>query len=735
MLDDEEFLRELMETFREDSQERIKLLAQAVVDLEAAPNEEATRAALETLFRETHSLKGAAGAVDYSLVVSICQDMESVFAALKGGDLQPAPAVIDALSESVDCLHECVLTKKTGLGVRAAGVLTTLQTLMAPARAQASGRPSQACTPSPEERVIQAVDMAAATTDTVRVPTARLEDLLLQAEELISLKLSAGERASTLLELSSRLQAWKREWYKARVGGSHDTIEQFLEWNSSFMESLAADIRLLARSSDDERRTLGPMVDELVDGMKRVLMLPVSSLLSSFPKMVRDLARSRNKQVELAISGAAVEVDKRVIENLKDPLIHLLRNSVDHGIETAEERQRQGKSLRGQIRIDVSQLENNKIQICVSDDGKGIDVQRLRATAVRDGLRTQAEIDELSDAEALRLIFASGFSTSAVVSRVSGRGLGLAIVEEKVECLGGSVTIETEIDKGTTFRIVVPATVATTRGILVEVSDWACVLPILNVDRVARVRKQDLCTVEGCQTVQLEGRTLPIVSLREALALPVKPQRNATDYLQVVVAHGGEHRIAFAVDRVVCEREVLVKSLGPQLVSVPNIAGATILGSGSVVPIISVGELVQACVGRAPQAGRIEEAARSGADGPKAVLIAEDSITSRMLLKSVLEAAGYYVRPTVDGVDALKALQEEDFDLVISDVEMPRMDGFELTSRIRADARLARLPVVLVTALESDEHRERGLDAGASAYVAKSSFKEGTLLETARSLL
>ena len=266
--------------------------------------------------------------------------------------------------------------------------------------------------------------------------------------------------------------------------------------------------------------------------------------------------------------------------------------------------------MRGRILIAVTQLENNKIQLCVSDDGTGIDVRQLREVAVRDGLRTQGQLEATDDAEALRLVFASGLSTSTVVSQVSGRGLGMAIVEEKVDYLGGSVTVDTEMGKGTMFRITVPATLATARGILAQVSDWPFVMPVVSVDRVVRVRKGDVRMVENRETIQLEGRTVPLVYLHEVLDLPLKPQRNVSDYIQAVVAGSGDDRVAFAVDRIIGEQEVLVKTLGPQLVRVRNIAGGTIIGSGKVVPIINIADLLQSAAASARQ-GRRSDAAGS----------------------------------------------------------------------------------------------------------------------------
>ena len=738
--DDEQFLRDLMETFREDAGERLRLLAQAVVELEAdgGSDDGTAQAPLEVFYREIHSLKGASGAVEQAQMEAICQNVESVLAALKRSELLLTPEVVDALSESVDRLHASLMAEPEA-DERAAELVERLASLASaalPKKDKAKTKAPPPVTPAGEQKgagEARASDPTA-TTDSVRVSIAKLESIMLQAEEFISVKLSSSQRSLALQDVRSRLETWKRELYQARVSGDADKIEEFLDWNNSLVEGLVADLRILTRAADEERRNIGPMVDELLDSTKRVLMLPVSSLLSSFPKMVRDLARSGGKEADLVVKGADIEIDKRIIENLKDPLTHILRNSVDHGIETPEVRQRLGKPARGRISITVSQLENNNIEICVSDDGAGVDLERLRAVVQAEGVHTQKQLDEMDDAELLRLAFASGISTSQQVSTVSGRGLGLAIVDQKIRQLGGSVVVETQAGLGTLFRMHVPATLATARGILAQVSDWLFVVPVVGVDRVVRVRRTDVSMIENRETIQVEGRTLPLVRMNEVLDLPLKPQRVTSDHIQALVLGSGEGRIAFTVDRVVDEQEVLVKTLGPQLLRVRNIAGVTVIGSGKVVPILNVVDLLQSSVakparGRRPSADAGSDAAR------KAVLIVEDSITSRMLLKNVLEAAGYYVRPTVDGVDALAALREEEFDLVVSDIEMPRMDGFELTKKIRSDTQLARIPVLLVTALESQEDKERGLEAGADAYLPKSSFTQGTLLKTARSLL
>jgi two-component system chemotaxis sensor kinase CheA len=329
------------------------------------------------------------------------------------------------------------------------------------------------------------------------------------------------------------------------------------------------------------------------------------------------------------------------------------------------------------------------------------------------------------------LIFRSGVSTSPMITEISGRGLGLAIVREKAERVGGTVSVETQQGTGTTFRLMLPLTLARFRGILVRVGESLFVVPTRHVQRVLRVGREEIKSAENRETIQINGRAASAVRLSDVLEIT---RRNAgTDpkgkVPVLVLAWAGE-QIGFLVDEILDEQEVLVKSLGKQLPHVRNIAGATVLGTGRVLPVLNVADLMQSAVKTAPAA-----AARETEEAPKSVLVAEDSITSRTLLKNILEFAGYKVKTAIDGAEALAVLGTEAFDLVVSDVEMPRMSGFDLTAKIRSDKRLAQLPVVLVTGLDSREDKERGVDVGANAYIVKSSFDQGNLLEVVRRLI
>lgn len=487
----------------------------------------------------------------------------------------------------------------------------------------------------------------------------------------------------------------------------------------------------LVKHLESDRRVLDRRVDDLAEDVKRVSMLPFSALLEFFPKLVRDLSRDCGKDVELTIVGGEIETDRRILEEMKDPLIHLVRNCIDHGIERSKRREESGKPPRATIRVAISPKSADKVEIVVSDDGVGIDVEKVRAAALKLGLVSREDAAKMGEQQVASLIFKSGVSTSLMITELSGRGLGLAIVREKVEKVGGTVSLETKPGGGTTFRLLLPLTLARFRGILVRVGESLFVLPTRYVQTVLRVGRDEIKSAENRETIQINGRAASVVRLADVLEIAQR-NTNADPKRKVpvlVLAWAGE-QIGFLVDEILDEQEVLVKSLGKQLPRVRNIAGATVLGTGKVLPVLNVADLMQSAVKMAPVS-----AVRGPEEAPKSILVAEDSITARTLLKNILEFAGYRVKTAIDGAEALTVLATEGFDLVVSDVEMPRMSGFDLTAKIRADKRLSQLPVVLVTALESREDRERGVDVGANAYIVKSSFDQGNLLEVVRRLI
>ncbi len=788
------FLKKLLATFRVEADEHLKAMSAGLIELEKTPAAGRHAEIVESIFREAHSLKGAARAVNLKEIESVCQPLESVFAELKNKQLAVSPPLFDLLYQTVDALG--------GLLVPDAGTPESRQAALAPLirrlgdalhnQFAQSGmvQPAPPTQRTPTAPLADAqVETAAAAeaaapspapslaSETVRVSTQKLDAVMRQVEELLSPRLASAQRAKELREVAASFATWKKQ--RARIRPALRLIERYvekggkgngsaggqtrfpaqelpkllehLEAGQLFMKTLEERLLRLSRFAAHDQRTLAGMSDSLLHDVKEMHLLPFSSLLEIFPRFTRELARDQGKQVELVTQGSEIEIDRRILEEMKAPLIHMIRNCIDHGIEQPAMRQDRGKPPHGTITVAIEQKDSGKIEILVADDGAGIDTARVRAAACRLGLVSAEEADKLGEQEAQALVFQSGISTSQIITDISGRGLGLAIVREKIERLGGTVTLEpgtlepgaleSRPGAGTSFRIVLPLMLATFRCVLVRAGEHSFVIPALSVERVTRVDQQDILTVENRATISLDGQAVALVSLGDALELSHQelPYQDATgktpEKTAVIVLGIGHRRIAFRVDEILGEQEVLVKTLGRQLARVRNIVGASVLGTGQVVAVLNVSDLLKSAVKLAAAPAASVAAAKPGATAKQSILVVEDSITSRALLKNILESAGYRVTTAVDGVDAYTTLKTGTFDLIVSDVEMPRMDGFDLTAKVRADKQLGELPVVLVTAMESREHRERGIDAGANAYIVKSSFDQSNLLEVIQRLI
>ncbi len=786
---EQEFLKRLRETFRIEASEHLSALSAGLIQLEQTADPASRAEIVEGIFREAHSLKGAARSVNLKDVEALCQPLESVLAALKRQEIILSPALFDLLLQTVDSLTQQVSSTE---GERTSADRAQYREVARRLENSAQGneppdgpepaQPPAETPPAEAEQDVHVSELAVSTppskaaepdpypqallsetarprvranitglrtgpevtmAETVKIPVTRLDPLLLQAEEMIQAKLAASQRAIELREIRQALVSLKIEaakWKNQRGPG----LTELPEWAAARLDLLAAKVASVSLAFDQDERVLRHMVDEHLEAMKQILMLPVSNLVEVFPRLVRDLARDQGKEVDLILRGAEIKVDKRILEELKDPLIHLLRNCVDHGIEKPEVRAGCLKPGRGTITAAFNATDSRHFEILLSDDGAGIDLDGVRAAAIKAGILTDEAAEKLSPLETLALIFQSGVSTTEMITDVSGRGLGLAIVSEKVEKLGGVVSVESNAGSGTTFRLLLPLTLATFRGVLVRSRQQVFVLPTVYVERAIRVDREATQTVENRATIRLNGQILALVNLGDILGLPVQnndsnrqhsaAEASAAKYVPVLILTSSEARIAVQVDEILAEEEILVKGLGKQLSRVRNISGATILGTGKVVPVLNAVDLMNSALHPVTAIG-MSAAAEQVAARTGHILVAEDSITSRSLLKNILETGGYQVTTAIDGADAFTQLRSGEFDLLVSDVDMPRMSGFELTSKIRGDKKLAELPVVLVTALESRQDRERGIDVGANAYIIKSSFDQSNLLEVIGRLL
>ncbi|MFH2122508.1 MAG: hybrid sensor histidine kinase/response regulator [Pseudomonadota bacterium] len=789
MTTDEAFIKKLLATFRIEAEEHIAAISGGLLELEKQPLPERQKEIVEVIFREAHSLKGAARSVNLVDIELVCQAMEGLFAALKREEMVLSPPLFDLLNDAADIvgrllsLADTALTAADRAGVQAikekladaakgklpssVALLQGTGPLAPPPFSPATGDEGQDSGLSgaahenvgptqPEPPPTLGAEKGDAGSETIRISAAKLESLLLKAEEFVSAKLAARRQATLTRELKTLFDAWKKQWAKlsSEVRSSSETtaekplafsmsrfsasatIDEFIEWNQHFSRNMETRLLGLRTNADEDSRFIGAMVDNLLDDMKHVMMLPFSSVLATFPRLIRDISREQGKEIEFSLEGGDIEIDKRILQEIRDPLNHLVRNSIDHGIETQEVRRQKAKPAQGSLKIIVAQRDSGKVEILIVDDGAGISIDRIKGSALKQGLITEEQAAAMNREEALAQIFESGVTTSALITTVSGRGLGMAIVREKIGKLGGTVSIQTTPDQGTTISILLPFSLATFRGILVQTGGQLFAVPSMHVEGVRNIPWHEVQTVENRETIPLDGKAVSLVRLDQVLELPPKTSADEEAFLCVMVLSAGDKELAFAIDEMLYEDEILLKSLGNQLTRVRNIAGATVLGTGRVVPILNVADLIKSALrisagsirAMAAEESKREKRARS-------ILVVEDSITARTLFVNILETAGYLVTSAVDGIDGFIKLGEGDFDLVVSDIEMPRMNGFELTAKIRTDKRWGAIPVVIVTSRESPEDKKRGIEVGANAYLVKSSFDQSNLIEVIQRLI
>ena len=533
---DDAFLKRLLATFKAEAAEHIVAISTGLVELEKASSAEMQAGIIEAVFREAHSLKGAARAVNLTPVEAVCQSFEGVLAALKRKEIVPEREILDLLHRTVNLLGELLAPLREGGGpLEKKGIRGLLRELDDTARKAYREKRTKANeeTPADVSPLLQeekqplpapAPGSLRVTADTIRVSKQKLDAILLQTEELLSIKQAAGQRARELSEIAAIVWAIKKDLAETRtvVGkekkkdavktpsdGAMDKLLDFLASRQDQVSRLDEVLSVFGRALERDRRSLAGMIDGLLDDVKTISMLPFSSLLEIMPKLVRDLARDRGKEVVLRTNGAEIEVDRRILDEIREPLIHLVRNCVDHGIENPEERMAKRKTAAGTIRIDVVQREGKSVEVLVSDDGAGINVAEIERSAIRLGILSKEEADKLDEPRLLRLLFFSGVTTSPIITDISGRGLGLAIVQERVEKLGGAVFCETASGKGVSFRILLPITLATLRGLVVHIEDRPVVVPLTGLDRTIRVKQEHIKTVENKETITLDRRDDP----------------------------------------------------------------------------------------------------------------------------------------------------------------------------------------------------------------------------------
>ncbi len=766
-MDKQELAQRLMVAFLEELDEHVGAMNRHLLALEKNPPAEQRQALLKELFRSAHTMKGAANANSIRPIEQFCHRLEDILVAVRDGkrtftdDLfaicfQAADALEEAgsrLREEED-LDDSPLVDLMPLIERAAAGETVL--LAKPTRPRESEAPAEpvlstnlgSAGASPSQAVVLASDSSPErSTASVRVAAEKLDMLLAQTGELLVARRRVESRLSEIHDLRDWTAEWSAAWRMvekpirkftepARVDGKSEAVQRpalprraaaVLQQTGDRIRQLEKRFEHLAKMLRDDGRLLAQTCDALDDEVNRVRMLPFAEACAGLERAVRDLARTTGKQVELVIEGADVEVDRSVLEELKGPLLHLVRNAVDHGVESPDERELAGKPPAAKVTVSAA-IRGAMIEVVISDDGKGFDTHRIREIATQRGLSIPQEERDL-----VRLIFQAGFSTVRAVTDISGRGIGLDVVQSKIEALHGTVDVDFAPGNGARFTLQVPLTLTTIGAVLARVGEHTYVIPTTSVRKILRFDTSSVASVGG-RSCLLNGETpIPISFLSEFVRPGSTAQFTGRKQLGIELSSANS-KVVFVVDEIVAEQEVVVKTLGQRIRRVRHVSGATLLPSGRVALLLNTPSLIRSALG---QNSTIAAMPKSDAESVRVrrLLVAEDSLTTRTLMKSILETAGYEVVTAADGQQAWETLAKEKFDLVVSDVDMPRMTGFELTKTIRGSRQFVNLPVILVTARHSDEDKARGVGAGANGYVVKSAFDQRVLLETIGQLL
>jgi chemotaxis protein histidine kinase CheA len=726
-----EDLEKLLPDFMAAARENVAAINQGLFELGHHPGDRET---LREVYRHAHSLKGSALTMGYERLGKLAHRMEDVLRAFQDGSLPVTAEVCEALVETNDAIGTMLETIAAGKRMRlnVEGTIARLERFLPGLQPSEPSRGDEAAKPPPEPLMTGAA--VAPVIDTVRVPIGKLDELVNLTGEAAIGHTRLATAVANLARLRDRLRR-----SRLRAGPGPDEVRKGTRPDEIGVPG--EDFPILARSLEEASRELeeaaesaGRLIESLQHRAMEIRMLPLAIVFGTLPKAVRDLSRQFGRQVNFLVEGAETIIDKRILEQIGDPLIHLLRNALDHGIERPEERREVGKAETGTLLL-RARHDGGKVVLTLEDDGRGIDPQLLRETAIRKELLDRQEADLWSDLQLHDLVFMPGFSTRPMVTDVSGRGMGLDVVRTNVEKLKGQVQVSSQLGKGTRFVISLPLTLATIQALLVHCGGEILALPMFSVVKTLHVPREAIAPIQGRLAIVDQDEVIPVRSLATTLGWKEKDGIQKDRRLMLVVLQAGERKTAFVVEDILGGREIVTKDLGRHLQKVRYVAGATILGSGQVALILDVPALVWQDLSEAREEWRWLERPAERPSRRQVILVVEDQVVTRQMERSILEAAGYHVVTAENGLDALEKLRQQEFDLVVTDIHMPRMDGFALTEKIRASAETHSLPVVVVTSMDRDEDRHRGLEAGADAYLIKSNFDQRVLVETIETLL
>ena len=762
-------MKEIMEDFLIEAFELIEQIDHDLVELESNPED---LELLNRIFRVAHTVKGSSSFLNFDVLTELTHHMEDVLNKARKGELKITPDIMDVVLESVDMMKGLLESIRDNGSDSAAGIdiknicvrLTQISEGEAPSAAtEAPAAPSPEPVKEPEP-VTPAVEAAPEVSD---AELSKLSDSEVEAEIERLLKVRKAEdqarRASKGIapkspeEIAPAASAAPAPAAKPAPSRERDADKKVPAASSSSAVAQEQTIRVEVKRLDHLMNLIGELVlgknrllkiyddvEERYEGEKfleelnqvvsslslvttdiqlavmKTRMLPIAKVFNKFPRMIRDLSRDLGKQIDLEISGEETELDKSIVEEIGDPLVHIIRNSCDHGIEDPETRKAMGKPEKGLVQLKAYN-EGNHIVVEIVDDGKGLDADMLKSKSIEKGIITEREADAMSEKEAFGLIFRPGFSTAAKVTNVSGRGVGMDVVKTNIEKLNGIIDIESEVGKGTVMKLKIPLTLAIIQSLLVGTQEEFYAIPLASVLETVRVPIDDIYTIDGKNVLRLRDEVLSLVRLSDVFG--VEKVFDGGDHTYVVIIGVAEAKLGIIVDTLVGQEEIVIKSMGDYLQNILGIAGATIRGDGRVTLIIDVGAMMEMAKDiKVDIRAEIEDSTKAK-EKPSdyKVLIVDDSKMDRTIMQKALEPTGVTIIEATNGVEALNVIKsgEHSFDAILIDIEMPRMDGYTLAGEIRKYSKYRNLPLIAVTSRTSKTDRLRGVEVGMTEYITK----------------
>ena len=762
-------MKEIMEDFLIEAFELIEQIDHDLVELEANPED---LELLNRIFRVAHTVKGSSSFLNFDVLTELTHHMEDVLNKARKGELKITPDIMDVVLESVDMMKGLLESIRDNGSDAAAGIdiknicvrLTQISEGEAPsAAAEAPAAPA----PEPAKEPEPAAPAEEAAPEVSDAELSKLSDSEVEAEIERLLKVRKAEdqarRASKGIapkspeEIAPATSAAPAPAPKPAPSRERDADKKVPAASSNSAVAQEQTIRVEVKRLDHLMNLIGELVlgknrllkiyddvEERYEGEKfleelnqvvsslslvttdiqlavmKTRMLPIAKVFNKFPRMIRDLSRELGKQIDLEISGEETELDKSIVEEIGDPLVHIIRNSCDHGIEDPETRRAMGKPEKGLVQLKAYN-EGNHIVVEIVDDGKGLDADMLKAKSIEKGIITEREADAMSEKEAFGLIFKPGFSTAAKVTNVSGRGVGMDVVKTNIEKLNGIIDIESEVGKGTVMKLKIPLTLAIIQSLLVGTQEEFYAIPLASVLETVRVPIDDIYTIDGKNVLRLRDEVLSLVRLSDVFG--VNKVFDGGDQTYVVIIGVAEAKLGIIVDTLVGQEEIVIKSMGDYLQNIPGIAGATIRGDGRVTLIIDVGAMMEMAKDIKVNIRAEMEDSTKAKEKPSdyKVLIVDDSKMDRTIMQKSLEPIGVTIIEATNGVEALNIIKsgEHAFDAVLIDIEMPRMDGYTLAGEIRKYSKYRTLPLIAVTSRTSKTDRLRGVEVGMTEYITK----------------